>query len=352
MPSRSNPKITSTAEFARYVGLARTTVSRVINNQPGLRPETIARVHQAMAEVGFSPNPYAVYLLRGQTRTVGVCLRHMDAPATYDKFFALQQELQARGFKVIIEGTHQDFTNTERILRHFMIMRVEAVVMLGGFEPDQIDATINLLKPQAVPVIFADQFVYPGQHTLLLDRSHAMEELVVHLHGLGHRQIGLLGIRLNFLFNDSRIRGIQRGLERCKLDFESTIVLVPAQPKGSRSYAFGRRLAECYLELPLLPTAFLALNDEVAIGAMWRFQEAGLAIPRDLSLTGFNNLEIASHVTPSLTSVDHRGATVMAHLSDMIVRILSQPRKRALHQVLLPEVVYRHSTGPVPEKRK
>ncbi|MES2693702.1 MAG: LacI family DNA-binding transcriptional regulator, partial [Verrucomicrobiota bacterium] len=229
MSEKPNPKITSTAEFARYVGLARTTVSRVFNNQPGLRPETIERVHRAMEEVGFKPNPYAVFLLRGRTGTIGVCLRFMDAPAVHEKIFTLQQLLRERGYSVLIEMTRQDFSETERIVRHFMLMRVEGIIFLGGFEPEQITSATELLKSQAMPVVVADQFEYPGQNTVVLDRARAMEDLVVRLHGLGHRTFALLGIRLNFLFNDSRVRGIQRGLERCGLNFDSAVEMVPLQ---------------------------------------------------------------------------------------------------------------------------
>jgi DNA-binding LacI/PurR family transcriptional regulator len=236
MSEKPKGKITSTAAFARYVGLARTTVSRVLNNQPGLRQETIERVHRAMEEVGFSPNPYAVFLQTGRTGTVGVCLRYMDSPATHEKIFTLQQELRERGYTALIEMTREDFGETERIIRHFMLMRAEGIIFLGGFEPDQIEAAAGLVRPQAVPLVMADQFEYGGHDTVTLNRAGAMEELVMHLHAGGHRQFGLLGIRLNFLFNDSRVRGIQRGLERCGLTFDSAVSMIPLTPQGSRSY--------------------------------------------------------------------------------------------------------------------
>jgi DNA-binding LacI/PurR family transcriptional regulator len=350
MSDKLNPKITSTSEFARYVGLARTTVSRVFNNQPGLKPETSARVHRAMEEVGFKPNPYAVFLLRGRTGTVGVCLRYMDAPAVHEKIFALQRLLRERGFTALIEMTRQDFAETERIIRHFMLMRVEAVIFLGGFEPEQVKAATELLRPQATPVVLADQFEYPGQNTVVLDRAQAMEDLVVHLHGLGHRMFALLGIRLNFLFNDSRVRGIQRGLERCGLTFDSAIETAPLEPHGSRSYAYGKALATAFLQRGTQATAFLGLNDEVAVGAMWRFQEAGLRVPQDISIVGFNNMEIAEHVTPTLATVDQRIADVMFAVAENIVEVVNAPKKRTRKKVINAKLMLRESIGPAPNK--
>lgn len=348
MSGKSPTKITSTAEFARYVGLARTTVSRVFNNQPGLRQETIDRVHRAMEEVGFKPNPYAVFLLRGRTGTIGICLRYMDAPAVHEKIFTLQRLLREHGYSVLIEMTREDFSETERIIRHFMLMRVEGVIFLGGFEPDQVKAATELLRPQATPALLADQFEYVGQHTVVLDRARAMEDVVVRLHALGHRMFGLLGIRLNFLFNDSRVRGIQRGLERCGLSFDSAIETVPVQPQGSRSYDFGKSLAEAFLARNTRATAFLGLNDEVAIGALWRFQEAGLRVPEDVSITGFNHMEIAQHVTPTLATVDQRIAEVMSAVADSMVDVISNPKKRTRKKVIDALFVPGGSIGPAP----
>ncbi len=350
MSQKLPSKITSAAAFARYVGLARTTVSRVFNNQPGLRPETIARVHRAMDEVGFKPNPYAVFLLRGRTATIGICLRYMDAPAVHEKIFTLQRCLRERGYTVMIEMTREDFSETERIVRHFMLMRVEGVIFLGGFEPEQVRAATDLLRPQATPILLADQFEYPGQDTVTLNRALAMEQLVVHLHGLGHRVFGLLGIRMNFLFNDSRVRGIQKGLERCGLDFESAVEMVTLSPQGTRSYDYGKALAEAFLARPRRPTAFLGLNDEVAVGAMWRFQEAGVRVPEDISITGFNNMEIAQHVAPTLTTVDQRIPDVMSAVADHIVERIQHPEKRARKRVIEPQLVLRGSIGPAPAK--
>lgn len=350
MPANSKVRITSTAAFARYVGLARTTVSRVLNNQPGLRPETVQRVRQAMEEVGFTPNPYAVFLLRGRTATIGICLRYMDAPAVHEKIFTLQRQLRERGYTALIELTRDDFAETERIVRHFMLMRVEGVVFLGGFQPEHVLAAAAILKPQRTPLVVADQFDYAGQNTVTVDRARAMDELVVHLHGLGHRLFGLLGIRLNFLLNDSRVRGIQQGLERCGLSFDSAVEMVPLQPQGSRSYDYGKALAEAFLARRVKATAFLGLNDEVAVGAMWRFQQAGLRVPEDISITGFNNMEIAQHVTPTLTTVDQRIPEVMDAVVDGIMHAVEQPRLRARKKVIAAELMLRGSTGPAPAR--
>jgi transcriptional regulator with XRE-family HTH domain len=99
IPSR----ITSTAEFARYVGLARSTVSRVLNRQPGLKQSTIDRVHHALAETGFTPNAYATLLKGKGTSSVGICMENLLTPPILLKLATLQRQLRSQGYTSLIE---------------------------------------------------------------------------------------------------------------------------------------------------------------------------------------------------------------------------------------------------------
>jgi DNA-binding LacI/PurR family transcriptional regulator len=116
-PSKPAPILRSTAEFARYIGLARTTVSRVLNGQPGLKQKTIERVQRALAETGFTPNAHALHLKGKRTSMVGICMEDLLTPPAVRKLAALQQLLRERGFSSLIEvftpGTGRD------AVRHF-----------------------------------------------------------------------------------------------------------------------------------------------------------------------------------------------------------------------------------------
>ena len=140
MPKKSSPRpvpiLRSTAEFARHVGLARTTVSRVLNQQPGLKQKTIDRVQRALAETGFTPNAHALHLKGKRTAMVGICMEDLLTPPAVRKLAALQQLLRKRGFSSLIEvftpGTGRE------VVRHFLSMRVEAVVFIGHFHREEI----------------------------------------------------------------------------------------------------------------------------------------------------------------------------------------------------------------------
>src|SRR5262249_46487336 len=120
-----SPVLRSTADFARHVGLARTTVSRVLNGQPGLKQKTIDRVQRALAETGFTPNAHALHLKGKRTAMVGIVMEDLITPPAVKKLAALQSVLRKRGFSSLMEV----FTPGagREVVRHFLSLRVEAV---------------------------------------------------------------------------------------------------------------------------------------------------------------------------------------------------------------------------------
>jgi DNA-binding LacI/PurR family transcriptional regulator len=214
----------STADFARHVGLARTTVSRVLNGQPGLKQKTIDRVQRALAETGFTPNAHALHLKGKRTAMVGICMEDLLTPPAVRKLATLQQLLRKRGFSSLIEvftpGTGRD------VVRHFLSMRVEAVVFIGHFHREEIEARIVELIAHGTPHLVIDHYGLKNANTVSLDRSAAMVALMNHLLDLGHRSFGLLGIARAPTSRYDRLTGIHAALKARGLDFdEATLSL-------------------------------------------------------------------------------------------------------------------------------
>ncbi|MES2696380.1 MAG: LacI family DNA-binding transcriptional regulator, partial [Verrucomicrobiota bacterium] len=202
--------IRSTEDFARHVGLARTTVSRVLNGQPGLKPKTIERVQRALAETGFTPNAHAVHLKGKRTSMIGVCMQDLATPPGIRKLATLQRVLRARGFSSLIEvfvpGSGRD------VVRHFQSLRVEAVVFIGQFHIEEIEARIAELIAQGTPHLVIDQFGLKNAHTVSLDRAAGMIMVMNHLMDLGHRRFGLLGVLNGPTTRIDRLPGIHGAL--------------------------------------------------------------------------------------------------------------------------------------------
>jgi DNA-binding LacI/PurR family transcriptional regulator len=352
VPPRPNaPVIRSTAEFARYVGLARTTVSRVLNGQPGLRPRTIARVQQAIERTGFTPNAYALHLRGKRTATIGFCMENLLTPTAVLKAAGLQHRLRERGYASLIEVLEPG--GSRRVIRHFLSLRVDAVVFIGHFVEEEIAQRVRELRTNATPHLVLDQLGIPGADTVALDRMQGMRELVSHLLTLGHRMFGLLGITGVVRAVRDRLTGIEQALAARNLTFAGATRSLDSLHARDNDFEYGRALARSFVEERDRPTAFVALNDEIAIGALHALQEAGLRVPQDASVAGFNNQDICLMPTPRLTSVDQQiQQTVDTTASLLLAQIDRPPANRPLVHMIEPLLVVRESTGPAPARSR
>jgi DNA-binding LacI/PurR family transcriptional regulator len=340
--------IRSTEDFARHVGLARSTVSRVLNGQPGLKQKTIERVQQALAETGFTPNAHALHLKGKRTAMVGICMEDLLTPPAVRKLATLQRLLRNRGFSSLIEvftpGTGHE------VVRHFLSMRVEAVVFIGHFHREEIEARIAELIVHGTPHLVIDQFGLKNANTVSLDRAAGMEAVMNHLLDHGHRAFGLVGVSKAPVSRHDRMTGIHAALRARGLDFNAcTLVLDHLHERGV-DFNFGRLLATSFIQLAQPPTALLALNDEMGIGVLRGLQDAGLKLPRDMSVTGFNNQSVSLMSSPSLTTVDQNiEATVAAAAEVILMQHGSPPGSRPIIRLIPPKLIVRESTGPAPK---
>jgi len=192
----------------------------------------------------------------------------------------------------------------------------------------------------------------PGDK-VLLDRPRSMKLVLEHLIGLGHRRIALLGIDPRDRFGALRMPGLMEYAPKCGLHFDRDFTLLFHPGVTNHTFEYGYDLAGELIEQSAgnLSTAIIALNDRIAIGAINRLREDGIRVPEDLSVVGYDNIAVAEHFFPTLTTVDHQTDRLM----DLAVRGLMErlnpenadlpPRESYVH----PKLVIRHSTGKARE---
>ena len=344
-PSKPLPQIRSTADFARHVGLARTTVSRVLNGQPGLKAKTIERVQAAMEATGFTPNAYALHLKGKRTATVGICMEDLLTPPAVRKLAALQRLLRERNYASLIEVL--DPGHSRGVVRHFLSMRVDAVVFIGHFVPEEIAQRITELTAHGTPHLVIDHAGIEGANTVTLDRAAGMVGVVEHLLALGHRSFGLLALSGQARTVQERVAGLQTVFARHHLDFDACTESRDHLHVRAGDFEHGRALATIFAVEKKIPTAFIALNDEIGVGALHGLQAAGLRVPQDVSVTGFNNQDICAMTTPGLTSVDQQIAATSEAAAELLLAQLNQPpKRRPVVRTIEPRLIVRGSTGP------
>lgn len=338
--------IVSTTALARHLGLSRWTISRVLNGHTDVKSETTRRVQEAMRELGFVPSPLGRALRGVSTGVIGVCFQAIGSPIVARKIATLQRILREAGYRALFEVSDDGPALETQIVRHFVATRVDGLILVGGMTEENSKAIPNLLRQNRIPLVLVDPIRRFPVPTVELHRELGMHLALDHLMTQGHRRFALLGIDEQVAYGRDRWAGIKTFIATHNLSLERNIVPLSEPKPPALDFEYGRRLAQRLLELPDRPTATVALNDQVAVGAMARLQQAGLAIPRDMAIVGFDNLDVSAHVTPLLTTVDQHVESLMQTAVDLLRdqtggEVVPDP---APHRAVEPLLVVRESS--------
>ena len=344
-PEQPQGPIASTTALARHLGLSRWTISRVLNGHPEVKPETSRRVREAMVQLGFVPSPVGRALRGGRTGMVGVCFQALGSPIVARKIATLQQVLRGAGFRALFELTDGQPDIELEVIRHFIAMKLDGLVLVGGMTEENEDAITAMLTQHRMAVVLIDPAREHELPIVELDREHGIRLALEHLIALGHERFALLGIDEEVAYGRARWDGIRAVARARGLSLERQFVTITEKAPERLDFAYGRHLAERFLALESRPSAVLALNDQVAIGALTRLQQAGMTVPGDVSLLGFDNLEVAGHVNPRLTTIDQQVDAIMTHAVELLTGSTGgQPP--ASPRVVKPALIIGESTGP------
>lgn len=336
MGRAGRPKLKDVAEVA---GVSQATVSRALSRPDLVQAETLGRVKQAAARLGYLPGGAARALVSGRTMTVGAVVPTLDHAIFAQAIQALQAVLLADGYQLLL-ASHEYSALTEAAAVRSMLTRgVDALVLVGA---DHLGETWDLLTSASVPVLitWSKDERFP---CIWFDNERAGELAAEHLLDLGHRRFGMISGRLRW--NDrarARVAGVRAALERAGFELPDWCILEePFTLAGGRAGMAG------LLAAAEPPTAVVCGNDLLAVGAVFEIQARGLSAPDDVSVVGIDNLEIAAHLAPALTTVHLPTAQLGDQAGRMLMAILrGDPIPPRLELPL--ELVVRRSSGAPP----
>jgi LacI family transcriptional regulator len=311
------PTIREVAEQAR-VSVA--TVSHVINRTRFVDPETQERVHQAIKTLGYRPNLLARSLRRRETRTIGLLV-----PDNANPFFAefarvIEDAGFAEGYSVILCNSDRSETKEETYIDVLLAKQVDGLIVISA--TDRTDLLQRVLDV-GVPLVVVDRNLTGLSVSQVLVANEQGGQLAgQYLVGLGHQRVGCIGGPSDSNPSWGRVVGLTRALR------EAGIILPPeAIVPGDFRYTGGEAGMRALLERDLGLTAIFATNDLMAIGALVTLQRAGLKVPGDVSVIGFDNILQASTMIPALTTIEQP----VNDLGQATVRLLfDQIMKRAI----------------------
>lgn len=327
-------------DVADAAGVSLKTVSRVVNQEPGVRPETVERVRATIAELGFHRNDVARSLASGRSRSIGLLIPNISNPVYAAVLNGAEEVAEQRGYMVIVGNTAREPGRQLRYLQMFHDRRADGV-LLFGFAQDPGD-----VLPRRTAAVHlqpsSPSFISRWPMFGFANRESAAK-VVDHLLELGHRHVLFLAGMAGRRVTEERLQGYRHSLRRARVPVDDHLMKVGlgyGEEDGYRETISAFRSAR----LPR-PTAVVACNDLVALGAMAALSELALTVPDDISVVGMDDIPLAAYTVPRLTTV-RRDAQELGMRSARALVDLIEGEAVPSEEVLIPcSLVIRESTA-------
>ena len=326
------PRLEDVAELA---GVSHQTVSRVVNNHPNVSKGTREKVEAAVAELGYRRNTAARSLVTRRSQTIGVLGSELSQYGPAHTLLGVEQAARDAGYFVSVAALRE--INRDAILdavRHFLDQSVDGIVVIV---PHLATMAALAELPIGVPVVAVGPEGNTAVGGVRVDQRKGAELAVRHLIGQGHTRIGHIAGPQDWIDAVARADGWRCTLEAAGLVAD---LLIEGDWSAGSGYKIGRRVAA-----DRRATAFFVSNDQMALGVLRALNEAGLEVPRDVSLVGFDDQPESGYFSPPLTVVRQDFEELGRRCMDMMLAVLGgEDGPRTL--VVEPELVLRSSTAP------
>lgn len=332
-------------DVARFAQVSTATVSRALSSPERVSEGTRLRISEAVRVTGYTLNQAARSLRQRTARTILVAL-----PDIRNTFFstildAIEREAALRGYGVLVANRFSGLDAGRRLHEYFLSNRADGLLLLDG-SIDLEQLLVLTRAPVSVPLVVAcEEIPNSPFHTVKTDNSYAAELATRHLISLGHRRIGHISGPADNVLTRQREDGFARALAAAGLVRHPEWWF-----EGNFEMERGLAAAERFAALPERPTAIFAANDESAIGFVSGLRRHGLECPRDVSVVGFDDIAVAPHFWPPLTTMRQPREALGRLAAEALINLIEgEARSRVpRHTVLSSELIVRGSTAALP----
>jgi DNA-binding LacI/PurR family transcriptional regulator len=325
-------------DIARLAGVSTATVSKVLNNYTEVSDATKARILKIVEEVGYIPNSSARALSTKRTWLIGIVYsEHLHIGLEHNYFSgvleAFKTEVESLGYDVVfISGKDIGY------LKRCQVRNVDGVFVVTA---DMMDTGLTELFDSKIKCVTTD-VPYKSIPLVYSDNRQGSILAIDHLIQLGHRRIAHIAGPLTTIAGQERLDGYRQGLVNAGIEFDASLVIEAAEYDSNSGYECMKKL----LNLPQRPTAVYVMCDLTALGVIHAINECGLKVGEDISVVGFDDIELASHIHPALTTVKQDRKAIGKALAQILNKSINH-EKVDVRTLIDTELVVRESTTPL-----
>jgi LacI family transcriptional regulator len=330
--------MTSIKDIAKLAGVSASTVSRVVNQRQYVRPEIRERVLALVEETGYVPNNAARSMVLKRTFTVGIVIPDTFNMFQRQLFSTIERNLEGFGYRTSFFFVKWEPESELKCLRRLNGEKLDGIILIHEVvHPDFYEYLSSTALPVVLCTFNRDDLAFPSVH---VDEENGARAAMSHLIELGHRRIGLLSGSY-FSFATQRAVGYRAALEASGIAYDENIV----ERAPSYNVEEGRDGMRSLLSRAVGLTALFAETDELAIGAIRSLYEAGLSVPHDISVIGFDDIDISAFLSPSLTTVRQPIQEMGRRTAELMSKLIAEEEEGIGSTVFGYELVVRESTA-------
>ena len=340
-------------DVAKESGFSSTTVSIVLNNAPLARyipASTKKRIEKAAKSLGYRPNLFARSLRSKRSHTVGVIVFDMTDPYCTLVLRGIENSLYQSSFLPILTDVHNERSRFERYLEMLLDRRIEALIVVANWVFVNIDILADLEKSSIPTAIIERELDTDSVSSVIVDNELGGQTALEHLYSLGHRKIAFIRGPKHLADSGPRWNGVRAFARKNDVEMDPRLILeLPESRDPNSSFDGGYKLTEELIKSKRSFTAILAFDDMSAFGAIRALRKAGIQVPEQCSVIGFDDIAASGLYAPSLTTVrqpmEVMGAMAASIVVEGITALLEKRKVPAVHRKVAPELVVRESTG-------
>lgn len=326
-------------DIAREAGVSVAAVSQVFSSTGRLADKTRKRVIAIARRLNYHPDRHARNLAVGRSRTLGIVVSDIENPFFTTLVKNFEAQARRHGFEAIASDTSFEVALMRRAAERMLEQKVDGVAIMTS---EMSDTWLKEIVHRGIPLTcFGVDFVSKYASNISVNYAAAMRQLIEHLVHLGHRRIAYVGGPPALKSVMSRHDGYLSSVADLGLEAGPVLQVTPGLQGG---YAAGLSI----VQMAERPTAVLAVNDMTAVGLMNAFCEVGLQVPRDMSVTGFDNTYVAAYFIPRITTIDLHADVLGRTAADALCAAITSPAGSGKDYAMKFDLVVGKSTGPAP----